>query len=81
MTQPINDGGPAFPADSTLNKQFLGMSLRDYFAAAVVCGMAASVYWDENVQAKKPENEQYRIDTANAAFAMADAMLAARDRK
>ena len=35
----INDGGPAFPLKQPLTSDYLGMSLRDYFAAKALCGM------------------------------------------
>lgn len=39
MSEPINDGGPAFPLKAPLTIDCLGMSLRDYFAAKALCGM------------------------------------------
>ncbi len=40
--QQINDGGPAFPTlDNTEHWRHLGLSLRDYFAAAALQGLLA----------------------------------------
>ena len=58
----IPDGGPARP---TANDD--GMSLRDYFAAAALCGYMA-------LPGGCPTPE----DAARAAYQHADAMLAAR---
>jgi hypothetical protein len=73
----IEDGGPAFPQQgATLqmkdNVYFLdkgGMSLRDYFAAAAMQGMLATLRADE-----EPVIHAIAVD----AFKMADAMLSGR---
>ena len=70
-----NDGGPAFPVhggcgDDPRN-QILGggMSLRDYFAARAVQGMCAHLdTWGKDING-----------IAKEAYAVADAMLKARD--
>ncbi len=73
------DGGPAFPVvgmDQRGGQQFVGifnggMSLRDYFAAAVLAGRHIS-----------PDRSDYTDDEdAAAAYAAADAMLLAREKK
>lgn len=46
--------------------------MRDYFAAAVLTGMAASDHWAQNVSSTQI---QWREEIAKAAYAMADAML------
>jgi len=82
----INDGGAAFPVpNDAYNNGMEGMSLRDWFAGQALVGELASSSTQEAVMA-----------TAQAAFAsgrsavqqvafncyeMADAMLAARERK
>lgn len=72
-----NDGGPAFPdpgrAQSAKQRNVLtdvGMSLRDYFAAAAIHGIVANRDWDGNF-----------ADYATDAYAIADHMLAAREAK
>ena len=77
MTQAANsldkkqpDDGPAFPAAWMLER---GMTLRDYFAAKAMQGMAGShAYcergWDQ-------------ADLAGQAYEIADAMLKAREVK
>ena len=69
--QQINDGGPAFPTlDNTEHWRHLGLSLRDYFAAAALQGFMAQV---------KPEDHwaEYR---AKWSYEVADAMLERRKR-
>ena len=81
----INDGGPAFPARVSVNRdsgelqphQFgnddfctPGLSLRDYFAAKA---LATSIgYASQDLSTWAPE------DFAKHAYQIADAMLAAR---
>jgi hypothetical protein len=69
-----SDGGPAFPFREQDGEggyeRFPGMSLRDYFAAAAMQGMMACPDGDGHI-------EEYSI----GAYEIADAMLAARERK
>lgn len=73
--QPINDGGPAFARDSHMDKQIglyvqqQGMSLRDYFAAAIMQGLMASQC--------EVTDDPYPI----YAYKIADAMIKAREVK
>jgi hypothetical protein len=76
MSAPINDGGPAFPhfkTDPFSSKVEIcpqgGMTLRDYFAAAALTGIAAG-----HMAMRNESNEAL----AAFAFGAADAMLAAR---
>ncbi len=69
----IETGGPAFPIPEAVDgvaPGFGGMSLRDYFAAKAMQG-SAQYAAERNCQ---PE------DVAKACYAMADAMLAAREK-
>jgi len=69
--QPINDGGPAFPTmDPNEHYRLMGMTLRDYFAAAALQGMLS----DSNIGGS---DSQF----AESAYAYADAMLKARGDK
>lgn len=61
----INDGGPAFPVPSLAVGS--GMTLRDYFAAAIMQGLMASQC--------EVTDDPYPI----YAYRIADAMLKARD--
>lgn len=70
MTDPIKDGGPAFPPHP--GSQHQGMSLRDWFAGQAAVGLT----W----QAGGPW-EQEADNIARGAYVMADAMLAAREGK
>lgn len=79
------DGGPAFPCKTktynppafgelghTFEHELPGMTLRDYFAAKA---MAAIIWpWSEG-------SDNYFKPVADAAYLIADAMLAARERK
>ena len=67
MKNKINDGGPAFPADFQLYSS--GMTLRDYFAAAIMQGLMASQC--------EVTDDPYPI----YAYKIADAMLRAREVK
>ena len=66
------DGGPAFPRDTSVNQS--GMSLRDYFAAAALTGMCA------NPNAVK-ENGEFSSSNFRTCYEMADAMIKAREGK
>ena len=69
MSENINDGGPAFPLSGPLTtSDSLGMTLRDYFAAKAMQSLVAL-------------DRTAATMTAEYAYAMADAMLAARDKK
>ena len=70
-----NNGGPAFPQapDGHPDNKKPGMSLRDYFAAAALQGLASACDESGTWQAADPS-------TAKAAYELADAMLAERDK-
>ena len=79
MSIPINDGGPAFPhaqrlwdndAQSWAVHSVGGMTLRDYFAGQAVSGL----YADNNFTGS-------HVDAAKCSYALADAMLKAREAK
>ena len=70
-------GGPAFPCDyegSTRSDAF-GMTLRDYFAAKAMQGMLCNGFAPAMTQ---PVDAVAHYDYARHAYAMADAMLEAR---
>ncbi|MEI7446598.1 MAG: hypothetical protein WCK28_17040 [Burkholderiales bacterium] len=72
-----NDGGPAFPvqelnADGSPAHLSLGMSLRDWFAAAALQGLTM-----QTPPGVQPRAEQF----ARAAYTLADAMLVAREAR
>ena len=74
MSEPINDGGPAFPCEEQIRcngevcdiRKFTGMTLRDYFAAAALQGLMAS------------RNFLDEYD-GSSVYEIADAMLKARE--
>ena len=80
MSTPINTGGPAFPNEQRLwdkhdgcwvVRSVGGMTLRDYFAGQALSGWLAS-FTDAT-----PERKRIGV----FCYQMADAMLAARERK
>ena len=70
-----NNGGPAFPETFIHDP---GMTLRDWFAGQALGWMLACAreYWDTHTG----EPVQGCVAYAASAYAMADAMLAERDR-
>jgi hypothetical protein len=68
MSEPINDGGPAFPDD----RWQAGMTLRDYFAAAALQGLLSSI---------EPNQLWCGEDVAVTCYRTADVMLKAREAK
>lgn len=81
-----SDGGPAFPrvgydtpSDGWVYGE-RGMSLRDYFAAHYLGGMTPW-QWDWDKPEKNQPAEEYLANVAKSAYAMADAMLRARDEE
>lgn len=85
MTDQKDDGGPAFPRTANEQDQRadlyseIGMSLRDYFAAAALTGLITMVA-RQRVKDLADGVQGGRIE-ADAAYAVADAMLAARKAK
>jgi hypothetical protein len=79
----MNDGGPAFPTIDCYESgaQFNdsnGMTLRDFFAAT--CGDDARAILDQYLGSEWGETEEEAIKRfARLKFAIADAMLAARE--
>lgn len=101
MAEQINDGGPAFPNGecsqcgtdhAPIKHQFMGMSLRDYFAAKALVGMlmrpsALPTLWfsdltkSEGHPAAVKNSHLFIVHAdvwAGGAYKLADAMLAAR---
>jgi hypothetical protein len=71
MSAPINDGGPAFPTPAGVQHND-GMTLRDYFAAAALQGLLASI---------QPNQLWSGDDVAVTCYRTADAMLKAKECK
>ncbi len=72
----MEDGGPAFPTTLQVNafgtieqEAHDGMSLRDWFAGQALAGLLPT------------DTTHTNADLAQAAYNLADAMLAARERK
>lgn len=78
MTQPNNP--PAFPLHNhgvqTLGMHIAGMSLRDYMAAQALTG---AQIWDAVINGKNAQFSANIEKLAETAYAVADAMLKARE--
>jgi hypothetical protein len=77
MKDTIKDGGPAFPTTPEnyfdMDPYGIGLSMRDYFAAKAMQGLVAA-------SGDSTGNVDYNDDyLAKSAYAMADAMLKARE--
>jgi hypothetical protein len=74
-----NDGGPAFPTLAVLGDRALsegGLTVRDYFAAKALPGLIGRVW---NADGKLSGDEVIAL-WAQSAYAMADAMIAEREK-
>lgn len=69
-----DDGGPAFPVGSGDMRDPIGMSLRDYFAAAALPFVATLV-------SKVSTPECFEAEVARGSYYLADAMLAEKKRR
>lgn len=88
MKQKIETGGPAFPVstaeaseghqDGPNTWQFPGMTLRDYFAAKAMPSCYAEYCAYANSHGY---SEDWKMGVALDSYAMADAMLKARESK
>ncbi|HFH3169818.1 hypothetical protein [Pseudomonas aeruginosa] len=70
-------GGPAFPSPHFEDDELQGMTLRDYFAAQIVCGLQ-QVLWSEPRLSKFHSGSDVISHMAAVAYETADAMLKAR---
>ena len=81
MTQKEN-GGPAYPRKRVHGGvdlgQTEGMSLRDCFAGQALAGMFANPDISLTAARLSVSTDEFRLGTARAAYASADAMLQAR---
>jgi len=71
-------GGPAFPATNHHGHKLEGMTLRDYFAAKAMPATMAE--FDDGWKQHAYESETFLQWAAERAYAMADAMLKAREK-
>jgi hypothetical protein len=69
MSDQKDDGGPAFPIETTATPYAPGMSLRDWFAGQALAGL---------VRSEQPDGFPAWVGHALDAYALADAMLEAR---
>ena len=72
MTGTLTDGGPAFPIHHPLAR---GMSLRDWFAGQALAG------WLANPNTSAPTDMGVAEAVSKASYAMAAAMLAAKEKE
>ena len=73
MSTKTNTGGPAFPQAHEHNGT--GMTLRDWFAGQIMNGMVSSPDFKVDI-----DGEFIGIKRAGVAYAIADAMLAEREK-
>jgi len=66
------DGGPAFPGDESAS----GMYLRDWFAGQALASVPLRA-WDQQI----PEDQDKIEAWAKLSYAIADALLAERDKR
>lgn len=79
MSEKINDGGPAFPGpcqSETMVDINEGLSLRDYFAAKALGGIANQVMLENAITDDQCESEI--INAAALSYRLADAMIKVR---
>ena len=83
MSKTIKTGGPAFPEiriksgdnyNAPQKIYYGGMTLRDYFAATALHGLI-------NNSGREYADDRWSKDASDDAYAIADAMLEARERK
>ena len=67
---------PAFPTGTGVTPYNPGMTLRDYFAAQALTG---AQIWDAVINGKNAQFSASTEKLAKVAYAVADAMLKARD--
>ena len=86
----IKTGGPAFPCDDIVERDrhgslhgpdisSSGLSVRDYMAAKALQGLLARGIHYQTEGVRMPAKGLEEADIAGHAYAMADAMLAARE--
>lgn len=75
MSNPIDDGGPAFPNNDAHGCAYTGMTIRDYFAGQ------AMTAWIEDFCLNKPSVEMQNdeaLKVAEFCYIMANAMIVTR---
>lgn len=61
MSEPINDGGPAFPNNDAHGCAFPGMTLRDWFAGQALAGFMAHPDNEMSFQWTNSETRETRL--------------------
>ena len=77
MTDVIDDGGPAYPMPVEGRDYNVGISLRDYFAAAALTGFASN---NEAIETIHTTGGNVPKKISASAYEFADAMIAARSK-
>ena len=89
MSEKIETGGPAFPCHADIipskDRDYAGMSLRDYFAAKAMQGIVSSIDGEDNYRRLRGHAAAAELSVsewiARDAYKQADAMLKAREVK
>ena len=69
-TESHNNGGPAFPNKDKFGNMIAGMSLRDWFAGQAIASVSFSTMQRSSIK-----------EIAEHSYALADAMLEARNKQ
>ena len=82
----IEGGGPAFPCETVGTDKhgeyrlpYQGMTLRDYFAAKAMQGYLSNSWQAKELDSLGESSSQQMAIVAEISYAMADAMLKARE--
>ena len=80
MTEHIKDGGPAFPVEHYTQSRYesTGISVRDYFAAKAMQAVIGVAHGPFEIGVNHTDTN---LNFAKVAYALADAMLAAREKQ
>ncbi|NML24298.1 hypothetical protein [Zoogloea dura] len=80
MPDKTKDGGPAFPIPGLQNDaDFNGMTLRDYLAAKAMQGYLSNSWQAKELDSLVESSSEQMAIVAEISYAMADAMLRARE--
>ncbi len=76
-----DDGGPAFPSLDADSNSFIGMSLRDYFAAKAMQGLLTNPALMNHARENGRMVANFHTGNIKAAFEIADMMIAERSKQ
>lgn len=71
-----NEPACPLPFEDEGRARYIGLTKRELFAAMAMQGMAASEFWEENMQADRAGGDSMVREVAHIAVLAADALLA-----